>query len=101
MATKEKLSEASSLLSSSSTTHSTSTGSEDYTNSEINTAKGLVNDMFKLPLRKIPQGKSSFIGAVFVVTNAAMGAGLLAYPYSFYLAGGWYWGLLMEFVRNS
>ena len=38
----------------------------------------------------IPQlnGKSSVYGAVFIVINAAFGAGLLAFPYSFFLAGG-------------
>ena len=33
-------------------------------------------------------GRSSVYGAVFIVINAAFGAGLLAFPYSFFLAGG-------------
>lgn len=33
-------------------------------------------------------GRSSAYGAVFIVINAAFGAGLLAFPYAFFLAGG-------------
>lgn len=47
------------------------------------------------------RGDSTPWGAVFIVVNAALGAGLLAFPYAFFQAGGptdWYWGLLMEVV---
>lgn len=49
--------------------------------------------------REIPTGKTSLLGAIFVVTNAAMGAGMLSFPYAFYLAGDWYWGISLEVVR--
>ena len=41
---------------------------------------------------------SSPYGAVFIVVNAALGAGLLTFPYAFYLAGGWYGGLILQLV---
>ena len=50
------------------------------------------------------RGDSSPIGAVFIVVNAALGAGLLTFPYVFFLAGGhteWYWGVVTEVVRNT
>ena len=43
-------------------------------------------------------GGSSPYGAVFIVVNAALGAGLLTFPYAFYLAGGWYGGLILQLV---
>lgn len=46
-------------------------------------------------------GTSSPWGAVFIVVNAALGAGLLTFPYAFFLAGGrkdWYWGLGIQTV---
>lgn len=49
------------------------------------------------------RGDSSPIGAVFIVVNAALGAGLLTFPYVFFLAGGhteWYWGVVTEVVRS-
>ena len=48
--------------------------------------------------RKLPQGNSSSCGAVFIVINAAMGAGLLTFPYAFFLTGGWQWGLVVQLV---
>ena len=50
---------------------------------------------------EIKSGNSSSFGAVFLVTNAAMGAGMLAFPYAFYLAGGWYFGMLTELVSTT
>jgi hypothetical protein len=50
----------------------------------------------KKPL--MDHGRATPFGAVFVVTNAALGAGLLTFPYSFYLAGGWYWGIVTELI---
>uniref|UniRef100_A0A4W3GNV5 Sodium-coupled neutral amino acid transporter 7 n=1 Tax=Callorhinchus milii TaxID=7868 RepID=A0A4W3GNV5_CALMI len=35
-----------------------------------------------------PGGDTSTLGAVFIVVNAALGAGLLNFPYAFYMAGG-------------
>lgn len=46
------------------------------------------------------RGSSPF-GAVFIVVNAALGAGLLTFPYAFYLAGGWYWGVVLQLVSDS
>lgn len=43
---------------------------------------------------------SSPYGAVFIVVNAALGAGLLTFPYAFYLAGGWYWGMVLQLVSS-
>lgn len=48
--------------------------------------------------QELKQGTSKAYGAVFIVINAAMGAGLLAFPYAFYLTGGWYWGVVTEML---
>lgn len=37
---------------------------------------------------RLPQGSSSLFGAAFIVVNASLGAGLLAFPFAFYSAGG-------------
>ena len=37
---------------------------------------------------RLPQGNTSPFGAVFIIVNAALGAGLLTFPLAFYLAGG-------------
>ena len=37
---------------------------------------------------QLPQGSSSLFGATFIVVNASLGAGLLAFPFAFYSAGG-------------
>ena len=50
--------------------------------------------------RELVQGNSTSFGAVFIVINAAMGAGLLAFPYAFFLAGGWQWGIVVQLVSN-
>ena len=52
-------------------------------------------------VRKL-NGNSSVYGAVFIVINAAFGAGLLAFPYAFFLAGGKdnvVGGVITELVR--
>lgn len=41
------------------------------------------------------EGVSKF-GAVFIVCNAALGAGLLNFPYAYALAGGWRISLIMQ-----
>ena len=46
----------------------------------------------------LKRGKSSVVEAVFIVVNAALGAGLLAFPYAFYYAGGWVQGLAIQLV---
>lgn len=38
-------------------------------------------------------------GAIFVLINAALGGGLLAFPYAFWSAGGIVVGLLLQAVR--
>lgn len=37
---------------------------------------------------RLPQGNTSSLGAMFIIINAALGAGLLAFPVAFYSAGG-------------
>ncbi len=49
--------------------------------------------------RKLVQGNSSSFGAVFIVINAAMGAGLLTFPFAYFLTGGWQWGIVVQLVR--
>ena len=49
---------------------------------------------------QLSQGKSSPFGAVFIVVNAALGAGLLTFPLAFYSAGGVLHGILIEAVRT-
>ena len=58
------------------------------------------SDLFFYPweIRTLPRGSSSAIGAVFIVVNAALGAGLLAFPQTFYNAGGVAYGVLIEVV---
>ena len=51
-------------------------------------------------IRTLPRGTSSAFGAVFIVVNAALGAGLLALPQAFYSAGGVAYGLLIELVSS-
>lgn len=45
---------------------------------------------------KLPDGKTSVIGAAFIVSNAALGAGMLSVPYAFWTTGGPYAGLGVE-----
>lgn len=49
---------------------------------------------------RLPDGKTSIFWAIFLVVNAALGAGLLAFPLSFYMTGGIVSGILIELVRN-
>ena len=49
-------------------------------------------------IRTLPKGTSSAFGAVFIIVNAALGAGLLALPQAFYNAGGVTYGVLIEVV---
>jgi len=43
-------------------------------------------------------GKTSIFWAIFLVVNAALGAGLLAFPLSFYMTGGVIVGVAIELV---
>ncbi|XP_034164583.1 sodium-coupled neutral amino acid transporter 7 [Pangasianodon hypophthalmus] len=61
------------------------------------------NDEEKEPLLVAPhaqskqtQGKTSPYGAVFIVVNAALGAGLLNFPAAFYMAGGVVAGVVLQ-----
>ncbi|GAA6080625.1 putative sodium-coupled neutral amino acid transporter 7, partial [Tachysurus ichikawai] len=45
---------------------------------------------------KQPQGRTSALGAVFIVVNAALGAGLLNFPAAFYMAGGVVAGVVLQ-----
>lgn len=58
------------------------------------------SELFFYPweIRTLPRGSSSAIGAIFIVVNAALGAGLLAFPQTFYNAGGVAYGVLIEVV---
>ena len=47
----------------------------------------------------VPAGKTSIFWAIFLVVNAALGAGLLAFPMSFYMTGGVVIGVVIELVR--
>ncbi len=47
---------------------------------------------------ELPAGKTSIFWAIFLVVNAALGAGLLSLPYSFQLTGGIVPGILIELV---
>ena len=51
-------------------------------------------------IRTLPRGNSSAFGAVFIVVNAALGAGLLTFPQAFYNAGGVAFGVLIEVVSR-
>lgn len=95
--TSRNMSTVSLLSNTTATTRSSSCSSNTTENydEEINAKRYLLGSYHD---RRIPQGKSSALGAIFVVTNAAMGAGMLSFPYAFYLAGGWYWGLTVEMV---
>lgn len=45
-------------------------------------------------------GGVSCLGAVFIVVNAALGAGLLNFPAAFYMAGGVLSGVMLQMVRE-
>lgn len=47
-----------------------------------------------------PGGVSSW-GAVFIVVNAALGAGLLNFPAAFSMAGGVTAGVILQMVRRA
>lgn len=49
----------------------------------------------------LPEGKTSAFWAIFLVVNAALGAGLLVFPLSFYMTGGIVGGILIELVRGK
>ena len=44
----------------------------------------------------VPPRKGSPVGAVFIIVNAALGAGLLSFPQAFVFAGGVVAGLVLE-----
>lgn len=46
-------------------------------------------------------GGVSSMGAVFIVVNAALGAGLLNFPAAFNMAGGVTAGVMLQMVRRS
>lgn len=46
-------------------------------------------------------GGVSLLGAVFIVVNAALGAGLLNFPAAFNMAGGVTAGVMLQMVRTS
>ena len=56
--------------------------------------------VYHCEMRELPQGKSSAIGAVFIIINAALGAGLLTFPSAFYSAGGVVEGIAVQVVSG-
>ena len=50
---------------------------------------------------RLPEGKTSPFWAIFLVVNAALGAGLLTFPLSFYMTGGIVSGIIIELVRET
>lgn len=52
------------------------------------------------PEERSNRGVSS-LGAVFIVVNAALGAGLLNFPAAFSMAGGVTAGVMLQMVRRS
>jgi sodium-coupled neutral amino acid transporter 7/8 len=50
--------------------------------------EGGEGDELRVAEVRLPQGNTSPWGAVFIVINAALGAGLLTFPSAFYSAGG-------------
>ena len=48
--------------------------------------------------RDRPAGKTSLIGAIFIVVNACIGAGMLNFPSAYQGAGGIHIGILMQSV---
>ena len=71
---------------------------DDDDNNSVQSNKGTIHE--GNGNRVISEGKSNLMGATFVVTNAALGAGMLTFPYAFYLTGGWYWGITTEVVST-
>ena len=61
---------------------------------------GSVPEIVCLPEGRLAQGTTSSWGAVFIIINAALGAGLLAFPVAFYLAGGTKPALLVMLVSH-
>lgn len=51
-------------------------------------------------MRRLSQGTSSPLGAIFIIVNAALGAGLLAFPFAFYSAGGVVAGIVIQAVSR-
>ena len=49
--------------------------------------------------KKLKDGTTSSPGAIFVLINAALGAGLLTFPHAFWSSGGVAVGLLLQAVR--
>ena len=49
---------------------------------------------------ELPQGNTSWYGAIFIIVNAALGAGLLAFPVAFYWAGGVWQAMLVMMVKQ-
>lgn len=91
------------LLQSSQSHHSYNSDNTTVQTNEI--TKDQLSDEYDVEISskksEIKPGNTSSFGAVFLVTNAAMGAGMLTFPYAFYLAGGWYYGMLTELVSTT
>lgn len=59
-------------------------------------------DSIQLPTQSDDRrGGTSLLGAVFIVVNAALGAGLLNFPAAFNMAGGVTAGVTLQMVRYT
>lgn len=70
--------------------------------SRTSTNDDLDSNSFYYPweMTKLSPGKSSPFGALFIIVNAALGAGLLAFPFAFHSAGGFIEGIAIELVST-
>lgn len=73
---------------------------------EENSTSGFVNVRPEASLynpwgNRLPRGNGTLFGAVFIVVNAALGAGLLSFPLAFYQAGGYIEGIAIELVSKE
>ena len=72
----------------------TSSGTAFYVTNENTSLLGSVSVE-----RDRPVGKTSLMGAIFIVVNACIGAGMLNFPAAYQGAGGLHIGIFMQAVR--
>lgn len=70
--------------------------STDYNSSEENVS--LLGTISSRPYPQPEEGRTSFPGAVFIVVNACIGAGLLNFPAAYASAGGPVSGVILQMV---
>ena len=77
------------------------TGSEDSGERAWLLQSPSVESIRQMEATRDRSGGVSAFGAVFIVVNAALGAGLLNFPAAFYMAGGVTAGVVLQMVRAS